>query len=106
MISYAHQTAAESWTDSVREPAVIAPRAILDAGGDRGAVLSVGLHRLLGRLFDGQTLEVISRNIAARVEIPLWCARTGHDLQVVQLEGDESVYWITKITSRHRWSHL
>lgn len=86
--------------------AASSPRTVLDAGGDRGAALSVALHRILDTLLDGQTLEVISRNPATRTEIPLWCERTGHELQVVQIDGDESVHWITRIASPHRWAHL
>jgi TusA-related sulfurtransferase len=82
------------------------PRRILDAGGDRGVALSVGLHRILGSLSEGQALEVISRNASSQVEIPIWCARTGNALVHAEAGDDDFVYWIVKVTAPRRWSHL
>jgi TusA-related sulfurtransferase len=74
-----------------------APCAILDAGGDVDTILSGSLHRHIGKLADGQTLEVLSRNIDSRTQIPMWCRQTGHILSRLTANGDETIFWIQKM---------
>src|SRR5947209_10079859 len=71
-------------------------RSTLDAGGDVDAVLSGSLYRRIAMLDVGQILEVISRDSRNHEDICNWCERTGHTIQGVVEEKNETIFWIRK----------
>lgn len=72
------------------------PRAILDAGGESGALLCASLYRCIEEILPGQVMQVISRVLHGRVEVPEWCSMAGHELLGTQEEGNETVFWIRR----------
>jgi tRNA 2-thiouridine synthesizing protein A len=60
------------------------------------AVLTGCLYRHIGRLAEGDVLEVISRNLSSRSDVPSWCQRTGNNLLGFTEDDEETVFWIRK----------
>jgi len=55
----------------------------------------IELHRQVGRLQPGGTLEVVVENPGARADVPAWCRMTGHRL----VSEDHPVYVIERRAS-------
>ena len=51
-----------------------------DAGETGCSGLIVGVRRRIEQLVPGETLEVITRNAGASVDLWAWCRMTGHRL--------------------------
>lgn len=65
------------------------------AGETGCAQLIIGLKQRMAELDPGETLEVISRNAGAYIDIFVWCRMTGnrllsdvHPVYVIQRNGD------------------
>jgi TusA-related sulfurtransferase len=51
-----------------------------DAGETGCSGLIVGLRKRIEQLIPGETLEVITRNTGASIDLWVWCRMTGHRL--------------------------
>ena len=72
------------------------PDAVLDAGEDIGARLNRSLYACVNDLASGQLLCVISKDPKSRDEVPAWCDLTGNRLQEVEVDGEQTVFWVMK----------
>ena len=73
------------------------PVRTVDTSGSCCPVPIVETNRAIKTLQAGDVLEVISTDIGARMDIPVWCARTGHALIKTDDQGGSFHFYI-----RHR----
>ena len=75
------------------EPLPPAPDAVVDGGElDCGSGLLLILRNALEPLPRGGVLELKSREISVKEDLPAWCRMTGHTL----LAHDHPRYWIQR----------
>jgi TusA-related sulfurtransferase len=72
------------------------PRAILDAGGETGALLSHAIDRRMSEMAPGQVLQIISLDPRSRADVASWCRSSGNLLVHLQQDGNETWFWIRK----------
>ena len=68
------------------------PHNALDAGDRSCGDLAIALKRAVERLRGGEILKLLTRDPAAKADVPAWCRITGHRL----LWGDGSTFYIQR----------
>ncbi|MHB8741870.1 MAG: sulfurtransferase TusA family protein [Sulfuricaulis sp.] len=72
------------------------PVRTVDTSGLCCPVPMLETSRAIKTMQPGEVLEVISTDIGSRMDIPAWCARTGHDLLRAEEEGKTFRYYVRK----------
>lgn len=84
--------------DRVSDAALVrlAPRAVLEAGGEAWAFLSESIARLMDELATGAVLEIVALEPGIQADLLAWCRSAGHETLRSWTDGDATRCWIRK----------
>ena len=68
----------------------------VDTTGHCCPIPIVEVNRAIKTMQPGEVLELISTDIGSRMDIPVWCQRTGHELLRTEAEGKTFRYYVRK----------
>jgi tRNA 2-thiouridine synthesizing protein A len=68
----------------------------IDTSGQCCPVPMIETNRAVKSMQPGEILEVIATDIGARMDIPAWCDRTGHELLRIEESGKTCRYYVRK----------
>ena len=74
----------------------IKPTCTVDTSGQYCPVPMLETSRAIKTMQPGEVLELIATDIGARMDIPAWCQRTGHELLHVVEDGKTARYYVRK----------
>ena len=72
------------------------PDKTVDTSGQCCPVPMVECNRAVKAMQPGQLLELVSTDVGARMDIPAWCKRTGHELLRMEEDGKTLRFYVCK----------
>jgi tRNA 2-thiouridine synthesizing protein A len=72
------------------------PSRTIDTSGQCCPVPIVETNRAIKAMQPGEVLELVATDIGARMDIPAWCGRTGHELIRVEDAGGKLRFYVRK----------